>query len=158
MLGGIGSYFHYSSHQISKSAFSPSVVPSSTKECVGISKFTGITSNEKMEMLMCQISGLYITIKPHVGIPLWSSVQTFLTMQVFITWLTYFEVGKLITSLSHYVMAIASDCWPHPLQHSATLTVGMSETLSILRNCEIFSSNWTSKDRWSWSTLVYVFL
>ena len=66
-MGLVASYFHYSSHQISKSAFSPSVVPSSTKECVGISKFAGITSSEKMEMLMCQISGLYITIKPHVG-------------------------------------------------------------------------------------------
>ena len=50
---------------ISKSAFSPSVVaPSST---VGISEFTGIASNEKIEMLAYQVSGLYITIKQHVA-------------------------------------------------------------------------------------------
>ena len=75
---------HYSSHQISKSVFSPSVVPSSTKECVGISEFTGITSNEKMEMLTYQISGLYITIKQHVAVFLKLSLP-FFTIQVFIT-------------------------------------------------------------------------
>ena len=68
---------HYSFHQSSKSVFSPSVVPSSTKECVGISKFTGIAPNEKMEMLMYQISGLYITIKQHVAVFLKLSLNIF---------------------------------------------------------------------------------
>ena len=41
---------------MSKSAFSPSVVASSST--VDISEFTGIASNEKIEMLAYQVSGL----------------------------------------------------------------------------------------------------
>ena len=49
---------------ISKSAFSPSVfAPSFTKPCVGTSELSGIAPNEKMEMLMYQVSGMYITAK-----------------------------------------------------------------------------------------------
>ena len=49
---------------IGESAFSPSVVaPSVTKQCVGTSELSGIAADEKMEMLMYQVSGMYITAK-----------------------------------------------------------------------------------------------